>query len=138
MTPKQTLTLLMVACVAISCDAWTGLPTRTAFAARSTIPGITLKSAIPSDDVNVDVDNPCWQDIWNYDCAMSTVYSAAFVANDWLKTMPCAAGIVDCDTPEELKMPGPSVNSGVESVDVMSYLNLKRAEPLRKPNEKKP
>ncbi len=135
MTPKQTLTLFMTACMAISCNAWTGLPTRTAFSARS-VPGISLKSAIPSDDV--DVDNPCWQDIWNYDCAMSTIYSASFVANDWLKSMPCAAGIVDCDTPEELKMPGPSVNSGVETVDVMSYLNLKRAEPLKKPGEKTP
>ena len=39
------------------------------------------------------VDNPCWQDIWSYDCAMSTIYSASFIANDWIKAMPCASGL---------------------------------------------
>ena len=79
---------------------------------------------------DADGDNLCWQDIWNYDCAMSNIYSAAFVAADWIKSLPCASGLVDCDTPEELKMPGPS-GSGVENVDVMSYLNIKRAKPLQ-------
>eukprot|EP00558_Chaetoceros_sp_UNC1202_P007910 CAMPEP_0197246688 /NCGR_PEP_ID=MMETSP1429-20130617/20215_1 /TAXON_ID=49237 /ORGANISM="Chaetoceros sp., Strain UNC1202" /LENGTH=66 /DNA_ID=CAMNT_0042707413 /DNA_START=219 /DNA_END=419 /DNA_ORIENTATION=+ len=66
---------------------------------------------------------------------MSNVYSATFVASDWIKSMPCAMGLADCDTPEELKMPGPSIGSGVQEVDVMSYLNIKRAEPLKKSDE---
>eukprot|EP01084_Bolivina_argentea_P000390 740_1 len=112
-------------CIATTCEAWTGLPTRT-FSTRASV-NTVLASSLISDDV----EDPCWQDIWNYDCAMSNVYSAAFVANDWLNSMPCAAGLVDCDTPEELKLPGPVEGSGVESVDVMSYLNLKRAKPLK-------
>ena len=83
---------------------------------------------------NNDIDNPCWQDIWSYDCAMSTVYSAAFVAGDWVKSMPCASGLIDCETPEELNMPGPA-GTGVEDVDVMSFLNLKRAKPLKAESE---
>jgi len=52
-------------------------------------------SFTPENDDSGDdtTQNPCWQDIWNYDCAMSTVYSAAFIAKDWIKSMPCAAGI---------------------------------------------
>lgn len=62
---------------------------------------------------------------------MSNIYSAAFVAGDWVNSMPCASGLVDCDTPEELKLPGPA-GSGVENVDVMEFLKLKRAAPLKK------
>jgi len=39
-------------------------------------------------------ENPCWQDIYDDDCSMSTVYSASFVAMDWIKSMPCAKGMV--------------------------------------------
>lgn len=82
-------------------------------------------------------NDPCWQDIWNYDCAMSNIYSTSFVAYDWLKSMPCAAGLADCDTPEELKIPGNPIvgTSGLESVDVMSFLNIQRPKSLV---EKKP
>ena len=83
-----------------------------------------IKSAASDED-------PCWQEIWSYDCAMSNIYSAAFIAGDWVKSMPCASGLVDCDTPEELKLPGPA-GTGVEDVDVMEFLNLKRAKPLKK------
>ena len=38
-------------------------------------------------------EKPCWQDIWSYDCAMSTAYSAAFVPADWIKKLPCALGL---------------------------------------------
>lgn len=89
-----------------------------------------LSSTSKATARDADVDDLHWQDIWNYDCAMSNIYSAAFVAADWIKSLPCATGLVDCDTPEELKMPGPS-GSGVENVDVMSYLNIKRAKPLQ-------
>lgn len=41
----------------------------------------------------MDDKNPCWQDLYDYDCAMSTIYSASFVAKDWLRSMPCANGV---------------------------------------------
>ena len=37
-----------------------------------------------------DAANPCWQD--NYDSeddCLGTIYSAAFVAEEWIKSMPC-------------------------------------------------
>lgn len=37
-------------------------------------------------------DNPCWQDVYgdgDDDCGMSTVYSSTFVAEKWIKSMPC-------------------------------------------------
>ena len=49
--------------------------------------------------------NPCWQD--NYDSdddCLSTIYSAAFVAEDWIKSMPCGKD-ADC-LPEKLSHPG--------------------------------
>lgn len=63
---------------------------------------------------------------------MSNVYSAAFVAGDWINSLPCASGLADCDTPEELRLPGNAAGSGVENVDVMEFLKLKRAVPLMK------
>ena len=37
--------------------------------------------------------NPCWQDIYDDDCAMSNAFAANFVAGKWIKGMPCAEGI---------------------------------------------
>lgn len=45
-----------------------------------------------SNDEEV-TDKPCWQDIWSYDCAMSTAYSASFIPADWIKKLPCALGL---------------------------------------------
>ena len=92
--------------------------------ARSFRPQSLLRSSLVTED---DIS---WQDIWNYDTAMSTIYSTAFIAGDWIKSLPCAVGI-DCETPDELKLPAPK-GHGVEDVDVMAFLNLKRAQPLRK------
>ena len=39
-------------------------------------------------------ENPCWQDIYDDDCPMSLIYSASFVAMDWIKDLPCAQGKV--------------------------------------------
>lgn len=36
----------------------------------------------------------------------------------------------DCDTPESLNRPAPADGSGVEDVDVMEFLRIKRAEPI--------
>ena len=52
-----------------------------------------------------DAANPCWQD--NYDSeddCLSTIYSAAFVAEEWIKSMPCGKD-ADC-LPENLSHPG--------------------------------
>lgn len=38
-------------------------------------------------------ENPCWQDLYDDDCSMTSVYAASFVASKWIKGMPCAAGI---------------------------------------------
>jgi hypothetical protein len=41
-------------------------------------------------------------------------------------------GTQDCDYPEDLNMPGSHQNAGVDQVDVMEFLNLKRAEGVNK------
>lgn len=66
-----------------------------------------------------------WQD--NYDSeddCLSTVYSAAFVAEDWIKSMPCGKD-ADC-LPEELSHPGTmgdsvSTDSSLESTHMMCH-----------------
>mmetsp|Transcript_7411 Transcript_7411/g.16169 ORF Transcript_7411/g.16169 Transcript_7411/m.16169 type:complete len:135 (-) Transcript_7411:362-766(-) len=82
-----------------------------------------------------DANNPCWQD--NYDSeddCLGTVYSAAFVAEEWIKSMPCGKD-ADC-LPEKLSRPGTMGGSGVEKVDVMEYLNIRKAAPVAEKNEK--
>ena len=37
--------------------------------------------------------NPCWQDLYDDDCSMSTIYASSFVAKDWIKSLPCANGL---------------------------------------------
>jgi len=59
---------------------------------------------------------------------MSTVYSSAFVAEEWIKSMPCGKD-ADC-LPEKLSRPGTMGGSGVEKVDVMEYLNIRKAAPV--------
>lgn len=76
-------------------------------------------------------DNPCWQDLYDDDCSMTSVFSASFVASKWIKSMPCGAGIEDCDMPESLSVPNAKEN-GVAAVDVMAFLGLKHRDP---PNE---
>lgn len=99
---------------------------------------------------------PCWQDLYDDDCSMDAVYQSSFVASEWLKSMPCLANIEvrtfvlfwqrlvffcafltrafsstqDCDIPEELKLPGNKHEEGLEPVDVLKVLNIKRAKGL--------
>ena len=41
--------------------------------------------------------NPCWQDMYDEDCAMETIFAAQYVAADWIKKLPCAKGLeVSC------------------------------------------
>jgi hypothetical protein len=44
-------------------------------------------------DPSSDNGNPCWEDIYDSDCPMENMFSASFVAADWIKSMPCGAGI---------------------------------------------
>eukprot|EP00566_Odontella_aurita_P029091 CAMPEP_0113538832 /NCGR_PEP_ID=MMETSP0015_2-20120614/7584_1 /TAXON_ID=2838 /ORGANISM="Odontella" /LENGTH=150 /DNA_ID=CAMNT_0000438449 /DNA_START=153 /DNA_END=605 /DNA_ORIENTATION=- /assembly_acc=CAM_ASM_000160 len=109
----------------LSCDSFSAL-------GRS----VNTRAFMQSEDGSAAVEtseNPCWQDIYDDDCRMSTVYSASFVATEWIKSMPCASGIEDCDMPENLKVPFAHDDPGIEDVDVMSFLQLKRATPIKKP-----
>jgi hypothetical protein len=49
------------------------------------------------DDVpsvnEIENGNPCWEDFYDDDCAMSNVAAAAFVAGEWIKSLPCAKGL---------------------------------------------
>uniref|UniRef100_A0A6S9HVP7 Uncharacterized protein n=1 Tax=Ditylum brightwellii TaxID=49249 RepID=A0A6S9HVP7_9STRA len=116
-------TLSFIFTVVSSCNAWTTV---------SSSPRAQATRRYMSDEMLDDVNNPCWQDIYDDDCGMSTIYSASFIAKDWIKSMPCAAGIEDCDMPEDLNLPGTHTDAGIDHVDVMGFLNLKRAKPLEK------
>jgi hypothetical protein len=37
--------------------------------------------------------DPCWQDLYDEDCAMETLFSANYVAAEWIKRLPCAQGM---------------------------------------------
>ena len=37
--------------------------------------------------------NPCWQDIYDADCTMDSIFSARFVASEWIKELPCGSGM---------------------------------------------
>mmetsp|Transcript_8397 Transcript_8397/g.12182 ORF Transcript_8397/g.12182 Transcript_8397/m.12182 type:complete len:119 (+) Transcript_8397:111-467(+) len=80
-------------------------------------------------------EDPCWQDVYDDDCSMSTVFSAGFVAADWIKKMPCGQGIQDCDTPEPLMQPNVKAD-GIGEVDVMDFLGLKRAASINVDSDK--
>jgi len=131
----KSFTFLLLA-LPLLASAWTPSsagPRRTAF--KSTTKLQVSNGADPSIlNTEESADTPCWQDIWSYDCAMSTAYSAAFVPAEWIKKLPCALGLADCDTPEKLNRPAPADGSGVEQVDVMEFLRIKRADPLKKGN----
>ena len=46
-----------------------------------------------SSEFNTEVSNPCWQDIYDADCTMDSIFSARFVASEWIKELPCAQGM---------------------------------------------
>jgi len=118
---RTTCTVLILSS---SASAWTNNPIITLQSARAAHSSPT--TALLSTP---DPSNPCWQD--NYDGdddCLSTTYSAAFVAEDWIKSMPCGKD-ADC-LPEELSHPGTMGDSGVEKVDVMAYLDIRKAAPV--------
>jgi hypothetical protein len=52
-------------------------------------PFLTRRAVSASSNEN----NPCWQDLYDDDCSMESVFAASFVASKWIKSMPCAAGL---------------------------------------------
>eukprot|EP00527_Entomoneis_sp_CCMP2396_P000281 CAMPEP_0198141484 /NCGR_PEP_ID=MMETSP1443-20131203/4489_1 /TAXON_ID=186043 /ORGANISM="Entomoneis sp., Strain CCMP2396" /LENGTH=126 /DNA_ID=CAMNT_0043804249 /DNA_START=58 /DNA_END=438 /DNA_ORIENTATION=- len=88
------------------------------------------KLSYASSDQDSEQQNPCWGDLYDDDCAMSNVFAASFVAADWIRSMPCASGLEDCDMPDDLSVPDMRPEAGVEQVDVMGFLGLKRAKPM--------
>ena len=52
------------------------------------------------------------------------------MAEEWIKSMPCGKD-ADC-LPEKLSHPGTMGDAGVEKVNVMEYLNIKKAAPVEK------
>mmetsp|Transcript_33509 Transcript_33509/g.77244 ORF Transcript_33509/g.77244 Transcript_33509/m.77244 type:complete len:101 (+) Transcript_33509:1824-2126(+) len=56
---------------------------------RAAMPG-EMDSSFSSE---MDPENPCWQDIYDDDCSLTSAYSASFIASKWIKSMPCAKGI---------------------------------------------
>mmetsp|Transcript_1580 Transcript_1580/g.3485 ORF Transcript_1580/g.3485 Transcript_1580/m.3485 type:complete len:125 (+) Transcript_1580:94-468(+) len=73
---------------------------------------------------------PCWGDMYDDDCVMENAAAAGFVAAQWIKSMPCGEGIEDCDMPDDLKVPETRPEAGIDHVDVMSMLGVKRAKPI--------
>jgi hypothetical protein len=65
--------------------------------------GIALRQVrtvlhLESPELNTDPDpdtrsNPCWQDIYDEDCTMDSIFSAGFVPSEWIKQLPCGAGM---------------------------------------------
>jgi hypothetical protein len=49
--------------------------------------------------------DPCWEDIYDDDCVMSSVAAASFVAGEWIKRMPCAAGLEVCNDSHDYLCP---------------------------------
>ena len=73
----------------IACEAWAPvtpkLPSAQLFLSSS------METGLP-DEMFPDED-PCWQNIYDDDCAMSKANLAFFRASAWIKSMPCAEGI---------------------------------------------
>lgn len=71
--------------------------------------------------------NPCWQDIYDADCTMDSIFTARFVASEWIKELPCGSGMADCDFPEDTVVPEMRPESHEHpDVSVLDYLNIKR------------
>jgi len=83
---------------------------------------------LESSEFNTDSElNPCWQDIYDEDCTMDSIFSARFVPSEWIKQLPCGSGMEDCDFPEDALLPEIRPESHTE-INVMEFLNIKRAD----------
>lgn len=106
MKQQQALSVLILGLFFVQqAVAWFSVPP-SAMVHRSS-PSVSLRATAGDNDVNdsdddgeevwhPDSTHPCWQNLLDDDCSMSTVYSASFVAGKWLKSMPCGEGIQVC------------------------------------------
>lgn len=92
--PKNILFLLLLLPVA---SGWVPLRTESrhylTHAPRSMAAGGDAEDDVPAVASSVGAENPCWEDLYDDDCAMANAAAARFVAGKWIKSMPCAAGI---------------------------------------------
>lgn len=94
----STVALLVLA----ACSAFTSVPNFNRHPSQSvSCLSMSSSTGIPSemDDgywSDEFEDDPCWQNIYDDDCAMSTANLAVFRASTWVKGMPCAEGIEVC------------------------------------------
>lgn len=85
MTSKVTtlpLLLLLVVFFLLTAPGLAFLPIRTV---PTTTSSTTTLQSTPND--------PCWQDLYDEDCAMETLFTANYVAGEWIKELPCAKGM---------------------------------------------
>mmetsp|Transcript_18739 Transcript_18739/g.30203 ORF Transcript_18739/g.30203 Transcript_18739/m.30203 type:complete len:137 (-) Transcript_18739:277-687(-) len=87
----------------------------------------TILHSDASSDGPASESNPCWQDMYDDDCAMETIFSASYTPAEWIKKLPCAKGLEDCDFPEDLQEPTIRPEAHAEEIDVMEFLHIKRA-----------
>mmetsp|Transcript_2913 Transcript_2913/g.8003 ORF Transcript_2913/g.8003 Transcript_2913/m.8003 type:complete len:125 (-) Transcript_2913:197-571(-) len=88
---------------------------------------LTVFHSEPSD-INIDNElNPCWQDIYDADCTMDSIFSARFVPSEWIKQLPCGSGMQDCDFPDDALLPEIRHESHAE-INVIEFLNIKRVD----------
>merc|ERR1711957_279725 len=87
---------------------------------RHVAPAVILYSSTSPES------SPCWQDIYDADCTMDS-FSARFVASDWIKQLPCAQGLEECDFPEDTQLPGIRAPP-VDITNMMDFLNIKRVD----------
>jgi hypothetical protein len=76
-------------------DAWTTMVSKPSFKMTiffSKVPG-EMDEWIPSPEMMRDENHPCWQDIYDDDCSMESIYAANFIASKWIKSMPCGEKI---------------------------------------------
>jgi hypothetical protein len=68
--------------------------TSKAFTYRNQQHSLLLRSIVlhAASDTSAE-PNPCWQDLYDDDCAMETIFTAQYVAGDWIKKLPCAQGM---------------------------------------------
>jgi hypothetical protein len=93
--PSSLLTLLLLLPLAYGWTSRSNVVHSPSFVGvRSTF---SIKVPGEMDDVpsvnEMDVGSPCWEDFYDDDCAMSNVAAAAFVAGEWIKSLPCAKGL---------------------------------------------
>ena len=82
---RQATTLLLLVSFLVAAQGWIA---RSTSQCQRQFAGTTLQVGSSAAD-----PNPCWQDMYDEDCAMETIFAAQYVAADWIKKLPCAKGL---------------------------------------------